>query len=294
MTYVEISCGTTTARLKSLGAELVSLRRDGHEYLWQGDPAFWDGQSPLLFPNTGRYWDNLYRLNGKQYEQKAHGFARNMEFDIVEQKPDSVTFALHSNEQTEQVYPFRFFLFVKYAIVDSALTVEWFVRNQGDTEMHFQIGAHPAFNLPDYSAEEKIHGYFSFEPEVELHYLEPLEKGCVDHSKLLTLQLDERKMMPLTSRTFDCDTYVIESAALRSCTLHDPQRRPHVTVDFHMPVLALWSPTAQHPDCPFVCIEPWCGSCDTIGYDGDLADRRHEQHLAPSAHFLTSYTIRLH
>lgn len=292
MSKISISNGNITAEFNTVGAELISLRRGNHEYLWQGDPTFWHGQSPLLFPNTGRYWNNLYRLDGKEYEQAAHGFARNTEFSVVEQKADSVTFGMQSTGDTEQVYPFKFFLFVKYNLLADGLRVEWFVRNQGDNDMHFQIGAHPAFFLPDYKAEQQIHGYFAFAPAQELEYFEPLEKGCVDPGK--PLKLDGSELMPITAKTFDCDTYVIESSSLQSCTLCDAGKKPYLTVEFNMPVLALWAPTVGHPDCPFVCIEPWCGSCDTIGYDGELAQRRHEQHLAPGEHFINAYSIKLH
>ena len=293
MKEISISCGNITAIFKTPGAELISLKKGDVEYLWQGNPEFWDGQSPLLFPNTGRYWDNRYFLDGQIYEQKAHGFARNSEFDVVEQSADKVVFGLHSDSTTEAVYPFKFFLFVTYQVSEQGLTVDWFVRNQGDNDMYFQIGAHPAFNLPNYCASDKIHGYITFEPKCQLQYLEPLEKGCVDPTKLLPLTLDEYHSMPLTGKTFDCDTYVIESGELQACTLQTADRRPWVTVEFSMPVLALWAPTVARPDCPFVCIEPWYGSCDTIGYSGDIANRRHEQHLASGEHFMTRYRIKI-
>ena len=37
--------------LKSLGGELTSIKdASGTEYLWQGNPDFWSGQAPVLFP----------------------------------------------------------------------------------------------------------------------------------------------------------------------------------------------------------------------------------------------------
>ena len=40
--------------LKSLGAELTSIKdASGTEYLWQGNPEFWSGQAPVLFPIVG-------------------------------------------------------------------------------------------------------------------------------------------------------------------------------------------------------------------------------------------------
>lgn len=280
------------AEFKSLGAELTSLRKGGVEYLWQGDPAFWNGQSPLLFPNTGRYWDNRYHYDGQTFEQKAHGFARTSEFAVIDRADNRVVFGLHSSDETLKVYPFSFFLFVTYRLDADGLTVEWFVRNEGDTDMYFQIGAHPALNLPDYDAAQHVHGYLQLEPAQRLQWFIPEQKGCIDPAVPQTL--DGAELMPLTAQTFNVDTYVIEASGLRSCTLLTADKQPWVSVDFNMPVLALWAPTINHPDCPFVCIEPWYGSCDTIGYDGPLAERRHEQTLAPGSHFLTSYRIRLH
>ena len=41
--------------VKEEGAELTSLVRKENncEVLWQGDPAYWEGQSPVLFPTIG-------------------------------------------------------------------------------------------------------------------------------------------------------------------------------------------------------------------------------------------------
>lgn len=286
--------GNLSAEISPLGTELQSLKRNGIEFLWQGDPAFWKGQSPLLFPNTGRFWNNQYRHDGKTYSLDIHGFARHMEFTLVEKTDSKAVFGLHSTDDTLEYYPFSFILFVTYQLTDTGLSVTWFVRNEGDSEMHFQIGAHPAFNLPDFDPANSVRGYFSFKTSSPISYLIPLEKGCVDPSQQHKLQLDPERMLPITASTFDCDTYVIDSTDISACTLLTPERVPWLTVDFHMPILALWAPTAQHPDCPFVCIEPWCGSCDTIGYEGTLADRRIMNHLAPGAHFLNTYHITLH
>lgn len=41
-------------RLKSFGGALSSIQdADGTEFLWQGDPAYWSGQAPVLFPICG-------------------------------------------------------------------------------------------------------------------------------------------------------------------------------------------------------------------------------------------------
>lgn len=289
---IKIHKGRISAEVSAIGAELHSLKVDDVEYLWQGNPDFWAGQSPLLFPNTGRVWGNRYRHNGQEYTIDIHGFARKRTFTVVNQEANAVTMALKSDDETMALYPFEFFLFVTYRVKDDALEVEWMVRNQGDDEMHFQIGAHPAFNLPDFDPADEVHGYFSFTTSMPIDYLIPLEKGCVKPDEPHRLELDEQGMLPITAHTFDIDTYVIDSVNITECTLLSPERVPWLTVKFNMPILALWAPTIKHPDCPFVCIEPWCGSCDTVGYEGELANRRVMNHLAPGQHFINTYRIK--
>lgn len=293
MKTIELNRGVMSARISTLGAELVSLTKGGSEYLWQGDPAFWHGQSPLLFPTCGNCWNGSYRIGGQEYKIEKHGFVRHMEFDVVSQTGDAVTFALHSTDDTLQVFPFEFFLFVTYRLTDSGIEVEWLVQNQGDDEMFFGIGAHPAFFLPGYDPADEVHGYFLFDTDKPIDYLIPAEQGCVDADHPVRLQLDSEGMMPITAKTFDIDTYVIESSAISRCTLLSPERVPYLSVEFNMPVLSLWAPTIARPDCPFVAIEPWFGSCDSVGYNGDVAERRHINRLDGGSHFRTSYKIFL-
>ena len=47
-------------KVQSKGGELKSLQKDGVEYVWNGDPAFWGRSTPVLFPFVGS-------LKGKRY-----------------------------------------------------------------------------------------------------------------------------------------------------------------------------------------------------------------------------------
>lgn len=43
-----------TVEFKPEGATISSIKdRDGVEYLWQGNPEYWGGQAPVLFPICG-------------------------------------------------------------------------------------------------------------------------------------------------------------------------------------------------------------------------------------------------
>ena len=50
----QIAEGGMQAVIDSQGAELVSLKLKGHEYLWQGDPAFCTGPLPVRGAAPGR------------------------------------------------------------------------------------------------------------------------------------------------------------------------------------------------------------------------------------------------
>lgn len=70
------------------GAELTSINKNGVEYLWQADPAFWKRHSPVLFPIVGSVWEGKYIVDGKQYSLGQHGFARDMDFELIEKGQD--------------------------------------------------------------------------------------------------------------------------------------------------------------------------------------------------------------
>ena len=39
-----------TAQISDKGAELMSVIKDGVEYIWQGNPEYWSGRAYNLFP----------------------------------------------------------------------------------------------------------------------------------------------------------------------------------------------------------------------------------------------------
>ena len=85
MAVYELSNDVISIKMDSRGAELKSLvKRDtGTEYMWRGDPKYWGRTSPILFPFVGGVRDREYRTGGKSYSMTQHGFARDMEFEMV-------------------------------------------------------------------------------------------------------------------------------------------------------------------------------------------------------------------
>ena len=147
MTYT-LKNENLTVTVNSLGAEVVSVKdRNGRELWWNGDPAFWKGHSPILFPACGGLWNGKYMLNGKEYNMPKHGFVRGMEFDVDKESPvlesdevSEVSFTVTGNEDTAACFPFKWRLTLTYTLRGEQLECEAEVQNLGDETMHYQIG----------------------------------------------------------------------------------------------------------------------------------------------------------
>lgn len=251
----------------SWGAELQSIRdkRTGHEYLWQGNPAFWKRRSPVLFPIVGSVWDGKFHMDGKEFAMGQHGFARDMEFTPVEGTPDDeMWFRLEWTAETLERYPRKFRLEIGYKLYEIRLSVMWRVYNEDDRDMAFQIGAHPAFNLPGFNAADPVHGYFAFDT-TELKSEVIAGKGCVG-KELKEITIDGN-LLPIEPDTFRNDALILGGGKVHRVSLLDKERHPYLTVLFPAPYVGLWAPK---PDAPFVCIEPWWGRADDYGFTGDF------------------------
>jgi galactose mutarotase-like enzyme len=110
------------------------------------------GGIPILFPICGNLVNDTYTLNGKAYRLKQHGFARDLPWQVIDQRvgdPVSLTVGLDSNEQTRADYPFDFQLAFTYRLFDTALELHQRYTNRSTEAMPFAAGFHPYFNVAD-------------------------------------------------------------------------------------------------------------------------------------------------
>ena len=267
------------------GAELQSVKDgDGREYLWQAGPA-WPRHSPILFPIVCSVNDETYLVDGQEYHLPRHGFARDMDFTLISRTQDKVTLALHDSEATLQVYPFRFNLAVTYRLEANKLHVIWHVENTDDREIHFQIGGHPAFNVPG----GKLDGTIKLDNEDPMDALKSYADGSHD---MVEVPLDaDSGILEINNSLFRNDSVKIHKSQTRRAMLMDTNGEPAVTVDYKTPVCAFWSPFGK--EAPFVCIEPWYGIGDPRGFKGEFKDKPLMNHLLPGASFMSKYTITI-
>lgn len=282
-----------TIQVSHHGAELSSIvaNATGKEYLWQADPTFWKRHSPVLFPIVGSLWNNEYRHNGITYPLSQHGFARDKDFELIKETDTELRFKLSENEDTLKLYPFPFYLEIGYRLAGNQIEIVWVVKNSGNEELHFQIGAHPAFYYPDYTEDSEKRGFFAFDRTEGLKYKLIQEKGCIGNQEY-PLPLDKEGLLPLDIHTFDKDALVLEDSQVKRVDLLNQDGSSYLTVYFTAPVVGLWSPSTKN--APFVCIEPWYGRCDRVNYIGEYKDKDWMQHLKPGETFNASYLVEVH
>jgi len=271
------------AEIKHLGAELISLKTDlNKEYIWEGNPDFWGKHSPILFPIVGTLKNNSFHYDGIEYHLSRHGFARDMEFELVDKKENSATFSIQSSEETLKVYPFAFELQIIYTLEENNLDIEYKVINNGKSQMPFSIGAHPAFALPG-----KFENYsIVFEKDEPLEYY-LLENDLISNK---TKKLEaQNKRIPLTYELFENDALIFKTLESNSLTILENEN-PVLRVHFEdFPSLGIWTKM----NAPFLCIEPWFGYSDTNENSGNLFEKEGIQILKEKDTFKSKFSIEI-
>lgn len=267
--FVTISSGDLTARINPFGAELWSLTDPlGREYMTNADPAFWTGHAPLLFPIIGCLNQGQYHFDGKTYAMPKHGFARQSHFTVVNHEADYVHFRLTDSDSTRAIYPFAFQLDLTFRLVAETLHVEMNVTNPGKDSLPFSFGFHPAFAwpLPGGAAKED-HVVVFDDPEPQpIRRIEP-DSGLVLPESFPS-PLEGRILHPDPSQ-FEADALIWDHLESRSVTF-GATGGTQISIAFpDSPMLGIW----QKPGAAYLCIEPWQGIADPIGFTGDFREK---------------------
>ena len=289
---LELKRGGRTARITTLGAELVSYRDEtGREYIWSGDPAYWPGRNPLLFPIVGGLKDGKIHVKGKEVTMERHGFARRREFTVTGQGEDWAELTLEQDEATLALYPWDFKLTVRQQLTDGGFATSVTVTNTGKEPLPYCVGAHTGFRCP-LEAGERFEDYELVFPQKETCPSLALREGLLDRDRAIPC-LENTDVLPLDYRWFDeLDTLIFEGLASKRVTLRSRKSGRGVTVRFDgFPMLAFW--TAPGKRAPYLCIEPWHG-CAAAWQEGpEFTDKAHCITLAPGERRTLAYRVEL-
>lgn len=270
------------ASFNTLGAELISLKSKSKEYIWEGNPKFWNKQSPILFPIIGSLKNDAYFLEEFQYELPRHGFAREKQFFISKQSADKIVFSLKEDAESLKVYPFCFELQIEYILVENKLEVHYKVQNYADKRMYFSIGGHPGFAL----SEEFEKYSLTFESNDDL-FFSSLENNLLsDQKQLLSTKQNQ---LPLQYPLFERDALVFKNHKIQSITIKEASK-DFLKVHFEgFPDLGIWTKV----NAPFICIEPWFGHADEVKTNQNFKEKSGILTLEKMGIFKSVYTIEI-
>ncbi|MCB9496099.1 MAG: aldose 1-epimerase family protein [Fibrobacteria bacterium] len=288
MKSVVLQSHALQASISPMGAELRGLRHlsSETELLWEGDPTHWKGVSPILFPVVGRLKKDRYVWQGRSYSLPQHGFARELEWDLVHEDGQCASFLLaHAGPFLER-YPQEFQLASTYSVEGESLSWRIDVFNPSSVDdLLFSLGAHPAFRWPlTPSGNAEGHSLHFDRPET-------CERLEIDIDGLLTGKkvpfFRDQDSLRLRPDLFRAGAVVLEGLKSDSVTFGEDQG---LKVRLHAPGAPWWGFWTR-PGAPFLCLEPWHGVADRADADWDLRAKPGIIALAPGESW--SWSLRI-
>jgi galactose mutarotase-like enzyme len=287
---ITIGNGIWHARVAETGAELKGLTflPTGQEYIWRGDPSWWSGSAPVLFPVIGGLKGGRYTWQDRSYALPSHGFARTSQFTVIHSTEDSAVLHLSSSAATREQYPFDFALTVSFQLERAGISVRYEVSNAGTCRLYFSIGSHPAFVVPFAGGVlENYYVLFEKEETLERHFL---TDGVMDATRTETA-LENSRVLSFTRGTFERGAMVFRNPLSREFSIRNSLNSHSIRLETEgVPYLGIWT---KPGGAPFLCIEPWHGLPDRSDTTGRFEEKEGILTLEPGSLFTTGYRIEI-
>jgi galactose mutarotase-like enzyme len=260
-TVVTIENEVLSVSVSTLGAELQSIRHlsTGEEYLWQGDPAYWDARAPVMFPVNVRFKDDRFTYRGNTYEMPRLGLAVDALFKVMDDsRRDRITLELSSDKNTLMHYPFPFRFELSLILDGNRLVHHFIVENTGSDTMYFALGGHPGLRCPLEAGLTRGDYQLVFPERLHLERLE------VDSSLILPSRqpfLQDERAFALDDPRVPGSGMFLQNLPVSEIGIGRVGQDPYVSVDLgDFPNVNIWTP----PGMPYVCIEPMVGHHDLL------------------------------
>ena len=290
---IELKRGALRGTAETHGGELVSFRDgEGTEYLWSGDPAYWSGRDPILFPIIGALKDGSVMTDRGPCSLSRHGFARDMEFVPVGRGEDFVTLELCQTDETLARYPYPFRLRVTHRLTERGFATAYEVHDPGDWPMPFCVGGHTAYRCP-LGEGESFEDYSLVFDEREDAPSIAVRPGGILGGTLEEPYLRGTNRIPLRHGIFDrADTLIFQGLRSKGVRLVNEKTGRGVRVEFgQFPMLGIW--TMPGKNAPYLCIEPWQGCAAFEDETGRFEDKPHAVVLEPGGTKRLEFTVRI-
>ena len=283
MTVFSLSLWSLSCQVNSFWAELCSLKKEWKEYIYQKESWYWQRQSPILFPIVWALLNGKYQYKNSIYSMSQHGFARDMEWKLLENNETSCTFLLQDSEETRKVYPFSFDFSVRYSLITDWLHVDFSIKNRWmeGAIMPVSFGAHPAFSF-----DGDISEYSVIFPDDTILLCDRLEKWLLSHHEIFHLH---NHTLQLSEKIFERDAIILRQLHSQRCIFQKGNKEIFTFHRWLFPHFALW----KQPGAHFICFEPWHGFADIIDASWDLKDKLWILLLSPNHEVIHAWNISL-
>lgn len=277
-------------KISNVGAEIQCIyhKREKIDYLWGGNPHYWSGHAPVLFPIVGRLNENRYFHKGQAYELPQHGFARRMEWEVEEAESSKAVFVLKANKETKEKYPFEFLLRAIYSLQENTLKISYSVQNFSQETMPYSLGSHPSFNVPLKNEGEFGDYQITFEPPLDLEYFEMDTAPYLSGTKRPLQQLKNGNL-PMKRELFQGSLLIDTESAIETVTLTSPDHHGIRLDVSQFPFVCFW--TKEETEAHFLCIEPFHGLPDIFGEPGEISEKKGILLLEPKEEKIHTYKM---
>ncbi|MGM0838457.1 MAG: aldose epimerase [Bacillota bacterium] len=236
------------------GGIITELGLDGKELLYLNKETLYNkdknvrGGIPILFPISGQLTNGKYTWSKEVFSICNHGFARNMEWSVLEtnEQDSSITLQLSSSEETRKSFPFDFDVTFTYMLKGNELVIEQQYRNKSNAPMPIAAGFHPYFksDIKVFPMDADATKLFDYNDGLVKPY-----NGMVD--------LEEKK-----------EAMVLLDSKQNKVEFASSEGKTNITLTYgqEFRYVMLW--TEQEND--FVCVEPWMSLTDEFNKKNDL------------------------
>lgn len=289
-TLTEIGNDQLSVTFSSRGAELQHVQHvpSETEYLWQGDPQYWDARSPNMFPVNVRFKDDTYTYKGIDYEMPTVGFANTSQFKTTEHSKDQARFSFESSEKTLKHYPFPFRYEILARVSGLSLEQIYTVTNTGSETMYFAMAAHPGIRIPFIHGRDRSDYEICFSHNITTIRHE-VSEGLTTGKQIDFLKKDAR--LNLLDPRVPNGGMLIKKMESREIGIALKDQAPYATIHLgNFPNTNMWSPHGV----PYVCIEPMLGTHDAADSDRAMEKKPYLIQIEPGMSRTYHYTLTIH
>jgi galactose mutarotase-like enzyme len=237
------------------GGIIIGFGVEGEETLFLNKDTFYDKQAnvrggiPILFPISGQLENGEYEWDGKVYQMKNHGLARNNPWEVISTNSNdgaSITISLKSNEEMKKSFPFDFEVIFTYVLKEGTLRINQEYVNKSDTAMPICAGFHPYFKTS--------HKNLNYQTDAKTYQ---------DYNDMKVKDVSEG--LDLTGKK---ESFVLLDAIKKEIAFELPELKKQVYIKYgdDFKYVYLWTESDQD----FFCVEPWMAKTNELNRKEEL------------------------